>query len=186
MFERRTCVVFAAIFCTVAASLLHAENSLLSEVHSSPTNSAGENCRRLGRRKVFRLREELTGDKKMLLLPGKPQVSMRQPWYKDYVEKAVLEPGEVHTGELFRFPRTRGRPERRNGELKLPPPPRAAVFVDQQFFGTCGGVRRPWGGAMLLTPGQHYVRIALQATAVRKPPGQPAPVPEAPRLRLSS
>ena len=33
--------------------------------------------------------KELTGDKKITLLPGKHEVLVRQAWYKDYVENVV-------------------------------------------------------------------------------------------------
>jgi len=105
--------------------------------------------------------KELNGDKKMLLLPGKHEIVVRQPWYKDYVEVGVLEPGEVHTIILALAKDLRVVPKNATGELKISATPvRAAVFVDDQFAGHVDefdGV----GKAMLLTPGQHHVRIAL-------------------------
>jgi hypothetical protein len=56
---------------------------------------------------------------------------------------------------------TRTVPKDATGELKISATPaRAAVFVDEQFTGHVDefdGI----GKAMLLTPGQHRVRIAL-------------------------
>jgi hypothetical protein len=104
--------------------------------------------------------KELNGDKKILLVPGKHEIVVRQAWYKDYTEEAVLEPGEVHTVDvsLVKDPRT---PPQTTGELKIAATPdRAAVFVDGQFAGHAGEFNGH-GKAMLLTQGKHQVRIAL-------------------------
>lgn len=160
MFRRRTWIVVAAIFCVVAAGLSQAENSLLSEVRFVAHNKAEKTAGVWVDGQYLGYVKELTGDKKMLLLPGKHEIVVRQPWYKDYVEKAVLEPGELHTIELSLSKDARTPPKDATGELKIAATPeRAAVFVDQQFAGHAEEFdgRR----AMLLTPGQHYVRIAL-------------------------
>jgi len=105
--------------------------------------------------------QELAGDKKMLLLPGKHEIIVRQPWYRDYVEQAVLEPGELYVINLSLVKDARGPSQDATGELKISATPnRAAVFVDKQFAGHVNefdGI----GKAMLLTPGQHSVRLAL-------------------------
>jgi len=105
--------------------------------------------------------KELNGDKKVLLLPGKHQILVRQAWYRDYNEQVVLEPGEVHKVKLALQKQYRPGSTAGMGELKISADPaRAAVFVDEQFAGHVDefdGV----GKAMLLPPGQHRVRIAL-------------------------
>ena len=161
MFERRTLFVFAAMFCVAVPCLLAAENKLLAEVrfvaHSGAAKTAGVwvDGQYLGYVK------ELNGDKKMLLIPGKHEIVVRQPWYKDYVEKAILEPGELHTIELSLSKDMRTPPKDATGELKIAATPvRAAVFVDEQFAGHAEEFNGH-GRAMLLTPGQHHVRIAL-------------------------
>src|ERR1700738_862820 len=37
----------------------------------------------------------LTGNKKVLLLPGEHEISVRQSGYDDFVQKIVVEPGQV-------------------------------------------------------------------------------------------
>ena len=105
--------------------------------------------------------QELNGDKKLLLLPGKHEILVRQAWYKDFVEQIVLEPGEVHKVSVRMTKDGQPAAASATGELKISATPaRAAVFVDEQFAGHVDefdGV----GKAMLLTPGQHHVRIAL-------------------------
>ena len=39
--------------------------------------------------------KELSGDKKIMLLPGKHDILVRQAWYQDYGEQVILEPGKV-------------------------------------------------------------------------------------------
>ena len=105
--------------------------------------------------------KELTGEKKLALLPGKHEVIVRQAWFDELVEQVILEPGqvrEINVSLVKSAPIPRGEA---TGELKISATPsRAAVFVDNQYAGHADefdGV----GKAMLLTPGQHRVRIAL-------------------------
>ena len=161
MSRSQTCVIVAAIVCTGIASLLHAENTLLSEVRFVAHNRAEKTAGVWVDGQYLGYVRELTGDKKMMLLPGKHEIVVRQPLYKDYVEKAVLEPGELHTIDLSLSKDSRTPPRDATGELKIAATPeRAPVFVDQQFAGHAEEFDGH-GKAMLLTPGQHHVRIAL-------------------------
>ena len=105
--------------------------------------------------------KELTGKKKVLLLPGRHEIVVRQPWYADYTEQPVLEPGEIHLISLALVKDGRTPRNEAAGELKIAASPaRAAVFVDNAFAGHANefdGV----GKAMLLAPGTHRLRIAL-------------------------
>ena len=161
MFGSRIFVVLAAIFSMGAACLLHAENRVLAEVQFVAHNSAEKTAGVWVDGQYVGYVKELNRGKKILLLPGKHEIVVRQPWYKDYVEQATLEPGETHVINLSLAKDGRIPPKSATGELKISATPvRAAVFVDDQFAGHVdefGGV----GKAMLLTPGQHHVRIAL-------------------------
>jgi archaellum component FlaG (FlaF/FlaG flagellin family) len=99
--------------------------------------------------------KELAGDKKLKLLPGKHEIVIRQAWYNEFVTEVVLEPGHTHEVNV-KLPTKDA-----TGELKIAATPsRAAVFVDGQYAGHVDefdGV----GKAMLLTPGQHRLHIAL-------------------------
>jgi hypothetical protein len=160
MFGRSTLSV-AAAFCISAVSFVHAENRVLAEIRFVAHNRAEKTAGVWVDGQYVGYVKELNGDKKMLLLPGKHEIVVRQPWYKDYVEEGVLEPGEVHTISLSLVKDMRTAPKDATGELKISATPmRAAVFVDGQFAGHVDefdGI----GKAMLLTPGQHRVRIAL-------------------------
>ena len=161
MFGRRTCAVFAAMFILGASCLLRAANGVLAEVRFIAHNHAEKTAGVWVDGQYVGYVKELNGDKKMLLLPGKHEIVVRQPWYKDYVEKTVLEPGELRTINVSLSKEARKPPQEGTGELKISATPeRAAVFVDEQFAGHADEFDGH-GKAMLLTPGQHRVRIAL-------------------------
>src|SRR5438445_8847064 len=105
--------------------------------------------------------KELNEGKKMLLLPGKHAIVVRQAWYQDYVEQGLLEPGEIHTIKLAMAKESHVATACATSELKIDAtPPRAPVVVDEQFAGHVDefdGVAK----AMLLTPGKHRVRVAF-------------------------
>jgi hypothetical protein len=161
MFGRRTLLVFTVMFRLATSCQLAAENKLLAEVQFVARNSAEKTAGVWVDGQYIGYVKELNGDKKIMLLPGKHEIVVRQPWYKDYVEKAVLEPGEVHTIEVSLTKDMRTPPKEATGELKIAATPeRAAVFVDAQFAGHADEFNGH-GKAMLLTPGEHRVRIAL-------------------------
>ena len=161
MFRRRTLVVLAAMFRLALPCQLAAENKLLAEVQFVAHNNAEKTAGVWVDGQYVGYVKELNGDKKILLLPGKHEIVVRQPWYKDYVEKATLEPGEVHAIELSLTKDMRTPPKDGTGELKISATPdRSAVFVDEQFAGHADEFNGH-GKAMLLTPGEHHVRIAL-------------------------
>jgi len=106
--------------------------------------------------------KELTGDKKVLLLPGEHEIAVRQAGYVEQVQKVTVEPGKKTMIEISmqRNPKAQF-PSGASSEVKLEvTPDRAAVFVDEGYVGTpkeFSGV----GRAMVIAPGKHHVRIAL-------------------------
>ena len=105
--------------------------------------------------------KELAGDKKLKLLPGKHEIVIRQAWYNEFVTEVILEPGQTYEVNV-KLVKSAGLPTNdATGELKIAATPsRAVVFVDGQYAGHIDefdGV----GKAMLLTPGQHRLHIAL-------------------------
>lgn len=105
--------------------------------------------------------KELAGDKKLMLLPGKHEIVIRQAWYNEFVKQVILEPGQIEQINVALVKSAQLPTKDATGELKIAATPsRAAVFVDGQYAGHVdefNGV----GKAMLLTPGQHRLRIAL-------------------------
>lgn len=105
--------------------------------------------------------KELAGDKKLQLLPGKHEIVIRQAWYNEFVQQIILEPGQVYQINVQLVKSAQLPTKDATAELKIAATPsRAAVFVDGQYAGHADefdGV----GKAMLLTPGQHRLHVAL-------------------------
>jgi hypothetical protein len=161
MLGRSSLSVLVAMLSTMLVCPLHAENRVLAELRFLAHGSAAKTAGVWVDGQYVGYVKELNGNKKVLLLPGKHEIVVRQPWYKDYVEQAVLEPGEVHIIRLSLAKDGRIPSKSAMGELKISTTPeRAAVFVDDQFAGHANEFDG-LGKAMLLTPGQHRVRIAL-------------------------
>jgi hypothetical protein len=161
MFSHIRLSALIAIFLVSAACLLQAENRVLAELRFVPSTSADKGAGVWVDGQYVGYVKELKGDKKVLLLPGKHDIVVRQAWYKDYVTEALLQPGQVHTITISLAKDIRTSPVPATGELKISATPaRAAVFVDDQFAGHVDEFDGP-GQAMLLTPGHHRVRIAL-------------------------
>ena len=106
--------------------------------------------------------KELKGNKKILLLPGEHQVSVRRAGYKNFEDKVVIQPGTLEplTVRMEKDP-TAQYPAKNAANLKLVVvPDRAAVFVDNGYVGHASD----FGGAfrsMTVAPGKHKIRVAL-------------------------
>jgi hypothetical protein len=106
--------------------------------------------------------KELKGDKKIMLLPGQHEISVRQTGYNSFTQTVVVEPGRVHMLSLQMTPDIRAlRVGPDAAELKLTVnPDRAAVFLDDGYVGHAA----EFGGAfhsMLLPPGKHRIKVEL-------------------------
>ena len=105
--------------------------------------------------------KELKGDKKVLLLPGKHEVTARQSGYGDFIREVVVEPGQAQTVRVAMQLLPGARPPAITAELKLTVGPgRAAVFLDDNYIGHAS----EFGGALhalLVSPGKHRVKVAL-------------------------
>src|SRR5580698_2731994 len=105
--------------------------------------------------------KELHGEKKILLLPGEHEISIRQAAYKNQVQKVVVEPGHVTsiTVRLERDPNV--EMPSTTSEIKLDvTPDRAAVFLDGAYAGSVSDFKGV-GHGMLVEPGKHTVKIDL-------------------------
>jgi PEGA domain len=124
---------------------------------------------------------ELKGKKKVVLLPGKHEVAVRQSGYSDFTREVTVEPGqkqsirvEMQKAEGATWPSI-------TAELKLDiEPDRAAVFVDDRFVGHAGEMGGTFG-KMFIGPGVHRIKVALPGyqtfeTEVRLLPDQKAEI----------
>jgi PEGA domain-containing protein len=104
--------------------------------------------------------KELHGNKKVLLLPGEHEISVRQSGYNDFLRKIVVEPGQVQTVQVAMHLSPRAVIPDITATLKLNVEPgRAAVFLDDKYIGHAsefGGLR-----SMLISPGKHRIKVGL-------------------------
>src|ERR1700730_16144057 len=104
--------------------------------------------------------KELHGSKKVLLLPGAHEISVRQSGYDDFLRKTVVEPGQVQTVQVAMHLSPRAVIPDVTATLKLNVEPgRAAVFLDDKYIGHAsefGGLR-----SMLISPGKERIKGGL-------------------------
>ena len=105
--------------------------------------------------------KELKLDKKVLLLPGEHEISVRQAGFLNQDQKVVIEPGKtiLVTVRLEKDPNAIY--SKVNAQVKIDvTPDRAAVFVDGKFAGSVSDFKGI-GKAMLIAPGKHKIKIDL-------------------------
>lgn len=105
--------------------------------------------------------KELKGDKKVMLLPGEHEISVRQAGLEDFVRKIVVEPGQKQIVRVAMQKSAGWQTPLTTAELKLTvQPSRAAAFLDDRYVGHVG----EFGGkfhSMLIGTGKHRIKIEL-------------------------
>ena len=105
--------------------------------------------------------KELRGSKKVLLLPGEHEISVRQSGYDNFEQKIIVEPGQTQIVRVLMLKSQRAYSPASTATLKLTvQPDRAAVFLDDKFVGHAG----EFGGkfhSMLISPGKHRIKVEL-------------------------
>jgi hypothetical protein len=153
--------VFLALLCGIALPVSAGNNKILGEVRFQPENGAAKTAGVWVDGKYVGYLKELKGSKKLLLLPGEHEISVREAGYQSVEEKISIEPDSVQTLRVSLAKDPRALYPTVSAEVKLAiDPDRAAVFVDDQFAGHAhefGGA----GRAMLLSPGKHHIKITL-------------------------
>ncbi len=140
---------------------LQAKNQVLGQVQFEAANKAAKSSGVWIDGQYVGYLKELKGSKKVLLLPGKHQVEVKQSGYQPFTREVNLEPGQkeivtvamqtdptAHYGDQSAVVKISGKPDR------------AAVFVDRQFVGHIDQFNGP-GQGMLLTPGKHEIKVSL-------------------------
>jgi hypothetical protein len=105
--------------------------------------------------------KELKGDKKVLLLPGKYQIVVRQAGYTEFTRDLVIEPGQTQEIQVKMELLPGAKTPDVTSELKVSvQPKRAAVFLDGNYVGHASEL----GGkfhSLLVSPGKHMIKIEL-------------------------
>lgn len=106
--------------------------------------------------------KELKGAKRVLLVPGQHEISVRQDGYMDFTKTVTVEAGQVQTVDVVMVENPKSiYPGSDAAELRLDiQPKRAAVFLDDAYVGHGGD----FGGhfhSMLVMPGKHRLKVTL-------------------------
>jgi hypothetical protein len=159
--KARSAVYLLAIASLMFAPVLHAGNDVLGQVDlQGATKVERDSGVWIDGQYVGYLRE-LKGSKKILLLPGEHDITVRQGGYVDFVQKVMVRAGQTQSVAVKMEKDTRVQLPRITAEIKLDVNPnRAAVFVDGVLVGHVAefsGV----GKALLVTPGKRKITISL-------------------------
>jgi hypothetical protein len=105
--------------------------------------------------------KELKGNKKVLLLPGKHEVVVRQAGYAEFTRELTIEPGQVQEVQVRMQLLPGAKTPDVTSELKVSvQPKRAAVFLDGNYVGHASEL----GGrfhSLLVSPGKHKIKVEL-------------------------
>jgi hypothetical protein len=136
-------------------------NEVLGEVRFQADNGAANSAGVWVDGRYVGYLNELKGSKKLLLLPGEHEISVREAGFQSVDQKLNVQPDQVQILHVSLVKDPRAQLPTVSAEVKLTiDPDRAAVFVDDQFAGHAhefGGA----GRAMLLSPGRHHIKISL-------------------------
>jgi hypothetical protein len=151
-----------ALLLCISGSMRAEQNQVMGEVKfAGPTKIEKNSGVWIDGQYVGYLKE-LKGDKRIMLLPGQHEISVRQAGYQNFTQTILVEPRRIHVLSPKMAPDVRvSYPGSDAAELKLNvKPERAAVFVDDGYIGHAAD----FGGAfhsMLLSPGKHRVKVEL-------------------------
>jgi hypothetical protein len=153
--------VFLAFLCAIALPVVAQNSQILGEVRFQPENGPAKTAGVWVDGKYVGYLSELKGSKKLLLLPGEHEISVRQAGFRSVEQKIDVQPNAVQTLKVSLAKDPRAQYPTVSAEVRLSiDPDRAAVFVDDQYAGHAhefGGA----GRAMLLSPGKHRIKITL-------------------------
>ncbi|MCU1242886.1 MAG: Serine/threonine protein kinase [Candidatus Acidoferrum typicum] len=153
--------VFLAFLCVMVRPVAAQNSQILGEVRFQPENGPAKTAGVWVDGKYVGYLSELKGSKKLLLLPGEHQISVREAGYRSVDQKIDVQPNAVQTLKVSLAKDPRAQYPTVSAEVRLSiDPDRAAVFVDDQYAGHAhefGGA----GRAMLLSPGKHRIKITL-------------------------
>jgi hypothetical protein len=149
------------ILFILTATTVYAENKVLGEVVFEGATSLEQDSGVWVDGQYVGYLKELNGSKKVLLLPGKHEISVRHDGYKDFTQEVDLQPAEKHIVAVSLEKDLRFQMPATTAEIKLSvDPDRAAVFVDGLLVGHAGELGGV-GKSLLVAPGHRKITISL-------------------------
>jgi len=158
----RSKVVYTAHFCLliIVAICSAQENKVMGEVRFEGATKVEKDSGVWVDGDYVGFLKELHGNKKVMLLPGEHEISVRQSGYDDFLRKIVVEPGQAQVVQVAMHLSPRAVTPNVTAELKVNVEPgRAAVFLDEKYIGHAS----EFGGlhSMLISPGKHRIKVGL-------------------------
>ncbi len=142
-------------------SALYAGNNVLGEVELVGTSKVENTAGVWVDGQYVGYLGELKGSKKLLLLPGAHEITVRQGGFLDFNVKVTAQAGEKQSIDVKMEKDTRVELPRITAQIRLDVKPnRAAVFVDGVYEGHIAEFEGV-GRAMLIAPGKHKITISL-------------------------
>jgi hypothetical protein len=153
------CTLLLAVLLLPGAS--RASNTVMGEIHFVGRSNVEKTSGVWVDGQYVGYLKELTGSKKVMLLPGKHTILVQQDGYKDFTNEVTLQPGEKQDISVAMEKVSTGPRSQVNSTVTISAnPSRAAVFVDGLYVGHVHEFSG-WGRAMLVAPGAHRIRVAL-------------------------
>lgn len=153
--------LLSAWLCLLFVVPLHAKNDVLGEIELIGATKVEKTSGVWVDGQYLGYLNELKGSKKILLLPGRHEIVVRQAGYQDFAQPVVTEPGTKQVIQVTMQKDPRVQLPTVTAAVKLSVSPnRAAVFVDGAFVGHVDEFDGP-GQAMLIAPGKHKITISL-------------------------
>jgi len=153
--------VLAALILSLSAAGSYGDNRVMGEVQFEGASKVERDSGVWIDGQYVGYLKELKGDKKVMLLPGEHEISVRQAGLENFVRKIVVEPGQKQTVRVAMEKSVGWSTPSTTATLKLTVQPnRAAVFLDDRYVGHVG----EFGGkfhSMLIAAGKHRIKVEL-------------------------
>lgn len=160
-FSHALLVILAIAIVATVSVPLHAGNGVLGEVELVGTTRIEKTSGVWVDGQYLGYLNELKGSKKILLLPGDHDISVRQGGYLDFTRKVTVRAGEKLSLDVKMEKDTRIQLPQVTAEIKLDVNPnRAAILVDGTFMGHVAEFNGI-GKALLVAPGRRHVTVTL-------------------------
>ena len=158
---RMLVAALAALILLLSATVSYGDNRVMGEVQFEGASKVERGSGVWIDGQYLGYLGELKGDKKVMLLPGEHELSVRQAGFENYVRKIVVEPGQKQTVHVTMEKSVGWWTPSATATLKLTVQPnRAAVFLDDWYVGHVG----EFGGkfhSLLIAAGKHRIKIEL-------------------------
>ena len=156
-----TVAVVMALILLLSAADSYADNQVMGEVQFKGASGVERDSGVWIDGQYVGYLKELKGDKKVMLLPGQHEISIRQAGFEDFAQKIVVEPGQKQTVRVTMEKSVGWKTPSAIATVKLTvQPDRAAVFLDDRYVGHVG----EYGGkfhSMQIAAGKHRIKIEL-------------------------